>query len=152
VFRAIFRTCFNRFREFCADADHIGTVSLDFCRGRDGRRTYSRKREEYVADFCLVSRRVLDDYEHRLFRFHFVLGADWRLCCRQLRMDRGTFFHEIYKIEQRLGRVFAELRPYALFPLSEYFGGMIRKEPARCWLAEPLELRSEERVELPLSA
>jgi len=101
--RAVFRTCFNRFREFAADPDHIGTVSLEFCRGRDGRRAYARKREEYIADFCLVSRRVLDDYEHRLFRFHFVLGADWRLCCRQLHLDRGAFFHSIYHIEQRLG-------------------------------------------------
>ena len=151
VFRAVFRTCFNRFRELAADADHIGTVSLEFCRGQEGRRTYSRKREEYVADFCLVSRRVLDDYEHRLFRFHFVLGADWRLCCRQLHMDRGEFFHSIYRIEQRLGRVFAELQPYALFPLSEYFDGPIRKEPGRCLVAEPLQARSG-RLELPLSA
>ena len=151
VFRAVFRTCFNRFREFATDVDHIGTVSLEFCRGQEGRRTYSRKREEYVADFCLVSRRVLDDYEHRLFRFHFVLGADWRLCCRQLQMERGDFFHSIYRIEQRLGRVFAELQPYALYPLSEYFDGPIRKEPGRSLLAEPLQARSE-RLELPLSA
>ena len=152
VFRAVFRSCFNRFREFAANADHIGTVSLEFCRGRDGRRSYSRKREDYVADFCLVSRRVLDDYEHRLFRFHFLLGADWRLCCRQLHMDRGTFFHSIYRIEQRLGRVFAELEPYALYPVSEYFSGMIRKEPASSLLAVPLRPRPLARVELPLSA
>ena len=147
VYRAVFRTCFNRFREFAADGDHIGTVSLEFCRGRDGRRAYARKREEYVADFCLVSRRVLDDYQHRLFRFHFVLGADWRLCCRQLHLDRGSFFHSIYQIEQRLGRVFAELEPYALFPPSEYIGGTIRKEPSSSWLGEPLPPRRAARIE-----
>jgi len=152
VFRAVFRTCFNRFRDFAAEGEHTGTVSLEFCRGRDGRRSYSRKREEYLADFCLVSRRVLDDYEHRIFRFHFVLGADWRLCCRQLQMDRGSFFHEVYRIEQRLGRVFAELQPYALFPLSDYFGGTIRKEPGRSLVAVPLQPCPEELVELPLSA
>jgi hypothetical protein len=152
VFRAVFRSCFNRFREFAANADHIGTVSLEFCRGRDGRRSYARKREDYVADFCLVSRRVLDDYEHQLFRFHFLLGADWRLCCRQLHMERGTFFHSIYRIEQRLGRVFAELEPYALYPVSEYLGGMIRKEPASSLLAVPLRPRPPARVDLPLSA
>ena len=151
VFRAVFRTCFNRFRQFAVEGEHTGTVSLEFCGGRDGRRAYSRKREEYMADFCLVSRRVLDDYEHRLFRFHFVLGADWRLCCRQLQLDRGSFFHSIYRIEQRLGRVFAELEPYALYPLSEYFSGLIRKEPSRCLLAVPLPPRSG-RLELRLSA
>lgn len=81
-----------------------------------------------MADFCLVSRRVLNDNEHRVFRYHFLLGADWNLCCRQLKMDRGNFFHTVYRIEQRLGRAFAELRPYALYPLDEYFGGTIRRE------------------------
>lgn len=150
VFRTVFRTCFNRFRQFVAEGAHTGTVSLESCLGRDGRRTYSRKREEYLADFCLVSDRVLDDYDHRIFRFHFLLGADWRLCCRQLKMDRGDFFHAVYLIEQRLGRVFAELQPYALFPLSEYFGGIIRKEPDSSLRAVPP--RPMARVELRLSA
>jgi hypothetical protein len=67
-------------------------------------------------------------------------------------MDRGTFFHSIYRIEQRLGRVFAELEPYALYPVSEYFGGMIRKEPGSSELAVPLRPRPLARIELPLSA
>jgi hypothetical protein len=33
----------------------------------------------------------------------------WKLCCRQLGTDRGNFFHAVYRIEQKLGRVFAEL-------------------------------------------
>src|SRR5580698_8439469 len=76
IFRAIFRACLNRFRTCSIAADHIGSVSLEFSRGTEGPRTYSRKQEEYAADFCLVSRRTLDDVEHRLFRFHFLLGAD----------------------------------------------------------------------------
>ena len=127
VFRAVFRACFNRFRQCSAQGAHTGTVSLEFCRGTEGRRTYSRKREEYIADFCLVSRRSLDDFEHRLFRYHFLLGADWRLCCRQMKIDRGNFFHSVYRIEQKLGRIFAELRPYALYPLSEYFSGIVQR-------------------------
>jgi hypothetical protein len=67
-------------------------------------------------------------------------------------MDRGTFFHSIYRIEQRLGRVFAELEPYALYPVSEYFGGLIRKEPTSSLRAVPLEPRSIVRVDLQLSA
>jgi len=104
-------------------------VSLEFCRGSEGRRSYSRKREEYVADFCLVSRRSLDEVEYTLFKYHFLLGADWKLCCRRLKIDRGSFFHMVYRIEQRLGRIFCELEPYALYPLNEYFGGVILKKP-----------------------
>ena len=46
--------------------------------------------------------RTLDPQEWDVFRFHFMLGADWRLCCRRLDMDRGRFFHAIYRIEQKL--------------------------------------------------
>jgi hypothetical protein len=41
-------------------------------------------------------------------------------------MDRGNFFHSVYRIEQKLGRGFRELEPYALFPLDEYFNGPSR--------------------------
>ena len=119
------------------------SISLEFCRGRDTRRTYSRKREEYIADFCLVSRRVLDDFEHKIFRYHFLLGADWKLCCRQLKLDRGTFFHSIYRIQQKLGRTFAELRPYPLFPLDEYFGGRIHRQAGSPLVLDSLEEEGE---------
>ena len=95
-----------------------------------------------MADFCLVSRRVLDDFDHKIFRYHFLLGADWRLCCRQLGIDRGTIFHAIYRIEQQLGRAFAELKPYPLYPLNEYFGGTIQKNSGR----------SDDGVRLPRAA
>jgi hypothetical protein len=125
--RAVFRACFNRFRDCVENGAHASTVSLEFCRGRDGRRTYSRKKEEFMADFCLISRRTLDDLEYKIFRFHFLLGADWRLCCRRLAMDRGNFFHSVYRIEQKLGHAFAETQPYSIYPIDEYFGGTMRR-------------------------
>ena len=82
-----------------------------------------------MADFCLVSRRNLDDFEYRVFRYHFLLGGDWQLCCRQMGIDRGTFFHAVYDIEQKLGQTFAELEPYPLYPVNEYFGGVIQRAP-----------------------
>ena len=60
----------------------------------NGPAIYGRKNEEYIADFCSVSKRTLADspLELQIFKFHFLLGADWKLCCRQLKMDRGSFF------------------------------------------------------------
>jgi hypothetical protein len=147
VYRAVFRACYNRFRE-CAEGAYLGTVSLEFCRGSEGRRMYSRKREEFIADFCLISRRALDDFEQRIFRYHFVLGADWRLCCRQLKMDRGAFFHHIYRIQQKVGKAFAETQPYALYPLAEYFGGVVQKAHA----VPQARTAVDSYRELPLSA
>ena len=103
-------------------------VRLAVIGGRASRMVWGRRDEEYIADFCLVSKRYLDDEEYKLFRFHYLLGADWKLCCRQLKMERGHFFHSVYRLEQKLGRVFRELRPYALFPLDEYFGGATRED------------------------
>jgi hypothetical protein len=58
-------------------------------------------------------------------------------------MDRGNFFHEVYRIEQRLGRVFRELQPYGLYPLDEYFGGATREAEtrARVEMASPVPVR-----------
>jgi hypothetical protein len=133
VLRAVFRACYNRFRE-CAAVSQVGGVTLDFRPGHEGRRSYSRKREEFVADFCIISRRVLDEFEQRIFRYYFLLGAGWKLCCRQLQMDRGFFFHMVYRIQQKLGLAFAETVPYPLYPVIDYFAGttgQVAKEPAR---------------------
>ena len=151
VFRAIFRACYNRFREYAAQGAQAGTVSLECTHGPIGYRVYSRKREEYMADFCVVSRRALGDQDYELFRYVFLLGADWRLCLRKLNMDRGEFFHDIYRIEERLGRYYAEMEPYPLYPLDEYFGGSIRKESVRARTAAVPAPRNP-RLRLLLSA
>lgn len=123
VFRAIFRACHNKFRQ-CADKEkHVSRISLEANRGAQRKNIVGLKNEEYMADFCIVSRRVLSDEEYKIFRFHFLLGADWKLCCRRLNIDRGSFYHAVYRIQERLGRVFRELEPYALFPVDEYFNG-----------------------------
>jgi len=108
----------------------MSQVRFEIVGGQERRPVWGRKDEEYVADFCLVSKRILDEFEYKLFRFHFLLGADWKLCCRQLKLDKGVFFHAIYRIQQKLGRAFRELEPYALFPLDEYFAPVVRKDVA----------------------
>lgn len=123
VLRSIFRACYNRFRICVNKEKHLSRVTLDAA-PRGGRRiTWGRKDEEYIADFLLVTRRSLSAAEYKLFKYHFLLGADWKLCVRRLNIDRGTFFHDLYKIEEKLGRIYRELKPYALYPLDEYFNG-----------------------------
>lgn len=74
-----------------------------------------------MADFVLVSKRHLDEWHYRVFNYHFLLGADWKACCRRLRLSRGNFYHAVYRIEEKLGQVFYELEPYALYPPRDYF-------------------------------
>ena len=129
VLRTIFRICFNRFERCVMQERHLSKVSLEPHAGRNRPSGWGRKDEEYIADFTLVARRALTEEEHKLFRYHFLLGADWKLCSRKMGMDRGNFFHAVYRIEQKLGKVFRELEPYALFPLDEYFHGPSRIGP-----------------------
>jgi hypothetical protein len=121
--RSIFRACYARFPHCVTKEKFMSQASPELIPGHGGRLTWGRKDEEYIADFCLVSKRTLDQEEYRIFKFHFLLGADWRLCTRRLNIDRGSFFHAVYRIEQKLGRAFRELEPYCLYPLQEYFHG-----------------------------
>jgi hypothetical protein len=122
VLRAIFRACLNKYHELGEHQGYMSRVSWDVTAGGGRKGSYGLKVEEFRADFELVAKRTLiDELEFRLFRYHFLLGADWRLCCARVGLDRGNFFHACYRIEQKLGRVFRELRPHALFPLDEYF-------------------------------
>lgn len=127
VLRGIFRACFARFRHCVGKEKFMSKVTIENTDGPVSMRIWSRKDEDYIADFYLVSKRSLDPKEFQIFKFHFLLGADWKMCCRRLNMDRGLFFHAVYRIQQKLGRVYRELQPYALFPLDEYFGGKITK-------------------------
>jgi hypothetical protein len=125
VLRAIFRACYARFRH-CNDREkYISKVTLVPCDGKAQKMAFARLDEEYIADFCLIGRRTLDELEYIVFRSHFLLGAEWNLCCERLRLDRGAFFHVIYRIQQKLGRVFRELKPYGLYPVDEYFAGRV---------------------------
>jgi len=143
VFRAIFRACYERFRYCVSKEKHVSRVSLEATPGSNRRSVWGLKDEEYIADFCLVSRRALSPREHRVFRYHYLLGADWKLCCQKLSADRGAFFHEIYRIEQKLGRTFRELEPHALFPVDEYFNGTRRYEKSSVAVLSPYGVETE---------
>jgi hypothetical protein len=129
VFRAIFRACYRRYWECVCLLPHTNGIIWGRGGGQSGYRAYSRPREEFTADFCLVGRRMLEEMEYQVFQTHYLERADWRTCCGQLKINRGQFFHYVYCIEDELGRVFAELRPYPLFPLSGYFEGLVHAEP-----------------------
>jgi hypothetical protein len=107
VARAMFRRCRNKYHYI-----HMNQGSFT---------GWGRRREEFCADFYLVARRTLDGFRWRIFVLHTLEGRDWRECTRALDIERGKFFSAVYTIEAQLGRVFQRLKPYALYPLDEYF-------------------------------
>jgi hypothetical protein len=152
VFRAIFRACYARFRQCASKEKHLSRVSLEANPGGTRRTIFSLKNEEYVADFCLVSRRILDDSEYTVFRFHYLLGADWNLCSRKLQTDRDHFFPATSRIEQKLGRAFRELQPHALFPLDEYFSDTGRATSSPDFFVQPEPQAPRRTFKFPLKS
>lgn len=143
VLRAIFQACYRRFRHCVTKEKHMTRVSMSLTRGRERHFIWSRLDEEYIADFILIARRTLNELEYRLFSYHFLLGADWKLCCRKMELSRGNFFHASYRIQQKLGRVFRELEPYGLYPLDEYFNSTTR-------LVKPIEISMMQATARPV--
>ena len=89
--RAVFRACHQRFR-ISLGRGHCRTASFERNpRGKTHRNSWSRKEEEYIADFELVSRRHLDAFHYKIFRYHFLLGADWKLYGRRFGMNGAPF-------------------------------------------------------------
>jgi hypothetical protein len=109
VLREIFRACFEKFREIATSERPIRAIG------------WSRKDEEYMADFLTIAKRALREDLHRVFRIRFLLGASEEACIDRMDGDRGAFFHAVSQIELRVGRALRETQPYALFPIEEYF-------------------------------
>jgi hypothetical protein len=143
VMRAIFRACFNKYKS-CSEAlprmstfellklgknaGATGKTSSAAC-GRSAKSRYGYPNAEYCADFAGIARRTLraGSQHHRLFDLHFIGGADWKVCTQKLGIDRGSFFHEVYRVEEALGRAYRDTKPFPLWPLDEYFGGTTRR-------------------------
>src|SRR5665213_3528978 len=64
VFRAIFRACHARSRQCASKEKHISRVSLEANPGLQRKSVWGLKNEEYIADFCLVSRRTLEELHY----------------------------------------------------------------------------------------
>ena len=138
VFRSIFRACLRRFVLCATKEKNLSNVTYERhgAAGRGG--SWGRKDEEYIADFLASAERTLEPLEQKVFRFYFLLGADWKLCARKLNMDRGTFFHAVYRIEKKLGKEFAEVQPYPLYPLREYFSSSSGQQEVHAFDPIPL--------------
>lgn len=133
VLRAVFRICWHKWSELSTADRSLSRVQMEnvLQRGNRRRPTYGRKWEEYIADFELLCRRTLADNppELMIFDLHFIRGIEWHKAVPRLRgegfaMDRGQFFHVVYRIMSKLGGVLRTTQPYGLYPVDEYFSAV----------------------------
>jgi len=57
VLRAIFRICYDRFIRCATQEPYLSRISVEPHVGKHRAATWGSKDEEYLADFCLVTRR-----------------------------------------------------------------------------------------------
>lgn len=127
VASGVFRLCYERFREYASpDCACRATVAPPVASFPTPRGTWGIAEKEFVADFLALAESALDANEYRLFRWRYLLGADIPLIRRKLKLpplaDRGLAY-KCELIEQKLGRRFATIMPYPLFPIDEYLAG-----------------------------
>lgn len=123
VLRGVFRVCWKEYARFqCSPPMPMAKLER-LQNGYASAVCYSRPREEYCADFILAARRTLDAKHFLLFEMFWLSNADWKMCARKLGVDKGQVFHAVYRVEAVLGRAFAEMQPYGLYPVDEYLHG-----------------------------
>lgn len=107
---------------------------------------------DYICDFTLIGRRTAEGLDARLFELHFIEGHEWPYCSMRLGINRGNFFHRVYRVKEILGRAYAETEPYPLYPLDRYFARR-RGAAARPLASGPGDRRSALRppVRLPVA-
>jgi hypothetical protein len=128
VRRAVFRQVLNMIKYIRGsdkvtqvDYKYIGYRSIGANSNSKSYIVYGILNLEFCIDFELLARRCLTKRKLRIFKLHYLQKKDYKICCRSLCMSRGNFFHDCYRIERILGFAALTLRPYPLFPISDYF-------------------------------
>lgn len=137
VWRKVFRIVMRKVQDIETGRHLMRPINTLGVSHPQGRKSDRHRCSDFSADVYLTAKRTLQcTVDFDLFRYHYLLGVDWRACAKRIglpyveNLDRKAFFDRAYRIESKLGRVFAELKPYALFPLDGYFStGYARVRP-----------------------
>jgi len=89
--------------------------------------SFSRRREEFLADAEMVARRALPGTARELFEMRAMKGLHWMGCARRMGLGRTEFFRAEGEMQERIGRAFAE---EGLFPAAQYFTRHSESRPA----------------------
>jgi hypothetical protein len=120
VYREIFRSCLRGYHNLELPPVRIApygeSTQIHNMRG-------SRMRgADFRADFVMLAKRTLPDELLSLFRSRFLNGEPRHIYMRRMDLDRGEYWHLVYRVSVRMGRAIADSEPYSLYPVSDYFG------------------------------
>jgi hypothetical protein len=117
IYRLVFRIVINRYLEIACSSR---SASRLYCHSVFG---VSRPDEEFLADVeCNVRRALADEpLLYRIWRMHVVDNNSPEFIGRAKRLDPQVVRLELAKIAVICGSRFANVEPYPLFPVDNYF-------------------------------
>jgi hypothetical protein len=137
VLRRVFRACLTSYGHCQASMGSAGAVQYERLGHAQGRCAIvaSFKRAEYAADFILLARRALADrpIDLAVFEAYHIEARGWKDAAPLVNgklhpprpLNRGSFFHTVYRVESILGKAIVNARPYSIFPPADYFSGFV---------------------------
>lgn len=124
--RAIYRAVMEHYHRKRNETENCSSrcALAQFGEGHTGRRKWAwgYPDHEFLADVEIRAKSVLPFRERRVFELSELQGMDFRGCCRILDIDKGNFFHAVYRMQHLLGRAFRETKPHPLYPIGLYYG------------------------------
>ncbi len=129
VYRRVFRACFREYREIRQQAleseAHLARYSVQKTGGCA--LGWHRPASNFVCDFELTGRRVLEGFDRQTFE-RYVIG--------QLGEGKVSCHRSLDRVRIRAGQAFAELKPYGLWPVRDYYnasGNVLFVESVPTW-------------------
>lgn len=119
----VFDVCHGRYRSLRQFLKgNMAAIDLDTPSAGYQWRPERARAEEFVADFEMISERVLARPEwkgrRKLFRIYFLWGVEYRRAITLVGVSEGTFDYWLDEVKKTLGREFSRS---GLFPPGEYF-------------------------------
>ena len=121
VHRKAFRESLETYLMLREDAVSMG-ANVPLTLSVRGYVSYGMPLADYVIDFDQTARRALTRHQLALLSLYHIAGQPWHVCAPKLRLDRGEFFHQVYRTERLLGCALMETTP-PLYPKARYFAG-----------------------------
>jgi len=122
VYRRVFRDCNARNHETrMREGDFARRPNTHMTRGG---LSAGLEPAEFMVDFERTGLAALArcPVEQAVFWYHHLHRVEWRPCLPLIaretgqKMDRGNFFHAVYRVEVKVGRACMNLKPYSVWP------------------------------------
>jgi hypothetical protein len=115
VYRAIARRCAKEYL-------YVTAAPSTKPRYRPHKASYDMPHHEWVADFWRLMCKTLSPLQVRIWFGMRIYQLSWKEISRDVGLDRGSIFRELYRADRSIGERVCSLKPYPLWTPRQYRG------------------------------